>query len=295
MAKIITYDDRIKKISKSSNIHSLVKNLDIINTYRVKKGYYNKNFVHYTSAENLVKMISGKKIRLTRIGNSNDSNEKKLCIKDDLFSMSFSRNPSETVLGYALYGGNGTPIRISFKYEKLRNYIKYLKKDRMNKTVEFCDVLYYQYYGKNVKTNNSDYFLGVRPGESLDNNIISQIFSSIKGFEYRPKLMKKARELSGKIKLSIWIDEQESRLLIQSNEKNEGNKSPEYIYIDLTDDLLSSMEIRFAPWLDRNTINKAKCDIKSEIKKNYPTISAPQMKDSSFYGTVQQYVVTRKP
>lgn len=140
--------DDTYKISTSTDLDNYIKyrkSAEKIDKYKNNRAYFHDTFFHYTSLENINKILKSKKILCTKYGDSNDLSE--INPDDCVFHLCFSTGKYENIPMWYLYSGtDGKGGSLIFKKSLIYDLIndnKYCLMLRNNSTDEFdekCDL-----------------------------------------------------------------------------------------------------------------------------------------------------------
>lgn len=225
------------------------------------RAYRHTNYYHYTSLENVDKMLSNKQIRLTALSKTaNDNIEKALYIKygNNLFSLCFSTGTSESLPLWYLYSGiDGKGARIEISKKNIKTLISQTKfylietEDSypFNKVFDYKPVLLND---DNCKILFRDIlYIGrdsAKPGKcrikyngSTKNEIDESVCKAIK------------RQYERFTKTLIWFYEKETRLQVEIIDKNLIDNKKNYVVIMDLSPIYDEINIRLAPEFEGET------------------------------------------
>lgn len=234
-----------------------------------EQAFRHTNFYHYTSLENVDRILKAKQIRLTALSKSaNDLVEKDNYKKlgDNIFSLCFSTGTSECLPLWYLYSGiDGRGARIGLKKKMFRQLYENpvfilqevessypynaIGKPILLKTTDFIfqcrDILY---IGKDSQKVN---LYRVKYNGQVTNNLTKDIADKLQS------------EYQRFIKGLIWFYEKETRLQVEVTNKELLEPAKNYVVILKLDDVYDDISVRLAPEYE---------EIETEIFEKYDGI-----------------------
>ncbi len=234
--------------------------------YIAKKEAYERNKLwHYTSFENLKKILKDKKLKFNRIDKVNDRLESKIFGDDKLshlvYISCFSKTECESIPMWDIYGRNKYGVRIGFRIkcsDFRRSFI-----DKQGETK--CEPSGYP-LERIVKENNpcADWYYSIEMKDvvydinQLKNSFIRQRIETSDDEIYNLTYM-------AAIKRKEWQYEEECRLVTCLRSARDDVCIPEIdaIYVPIKYEQLQSITITFNPWMEEKDKENVRAFIKS--------------------------------
>jgi hypothetical protein len=207
---------------------------------------------HYTNLEVLLLILRSGKLLLNNVRNLNDSLEQKRVAResaDGYYVASFTYTARENVHYWAVYGrGDHFSVRVRFSSDSFQEPGALRFTDEGGNSITPLE----------VKLNDMIY---CNPPSRRNTGCMWK--HNGKYFKLSAGEREMSEEFPGFWKYDVWEHEKETRLFVRAAENRER------IFLDLTDRMVSTMAVRYSPWLPDDIRPDITRMLKSAIREEY--------------------------